>query len=359
MASRKPDSWIRSLRVINTGPFDDITVKFDRHVNVFTGPNNSGKTVLLSVLASQLVPGFKLPGKFQREGTRWVVNGSVPADAAMYVPALRFATGFRASAPGRPSEKQTDLPYTESSDHLLQTMVNLDYKAYREQSQEIREINATIGALVSEITVGYPVEFAGIGEDSGGFSPRFRTIDGVFPLDSLSQGTQSLLHACARIVIEARQPGVLIIDEIDAHLHPAWQRRVIPALRKFFPGLQLFCGTHSPLVVNGLNKGQIHLLRRDAQGKVVASVNSADLTGWSCDDVYSILFDVEPVDQQTAEELASLKDLIAMGAPVDASQTLKEQITRKMGPANDAHAQLLADQLLLEAARRKSAGGKR
>ena len=43
-----------------------------------------------------------------------------------------------------------------------------------------------------------------------------------------------------------KQPAILLIDEIENHLHPTWQRRVIPALLDHFPGLQIFATTHSP-----------------------------------------------------------------------------------------------------------------
>ena len=45
----------------------------------------------------------------------------------------------------------------------------------------------------------------------------------------------------------AEQPGIMIIDEIDAHLHPTAQQRIIPTLRRHFPQMQIFCSTHSPL----------------------------------------------------------------------------------------------------------------
>ena len=51
------------------------------------------------------------------------------------------------------------------------------------------------------------------------------------------------------------RPAILLIDEIENHLHPTWQRRVIPALLEHFPGLQIFATTHSPFVVAGLKKG--------------------------------------------------------------------------------------------------------
>ena len=59
------------------------------------------------------------------------------------------------------------------------------------------------------------------------------------------------------------KPAILLIDEIENHLHPTWQRRVIPALLEHFPGLQIFATTHSPFVVAGLRAGQVHLLDRE------------------------------------------------------------------------------------------------
>ena len=56
------------------------------------------------------------------------------------------------------------------------------------------------------------------------------------------------------------KPAILLIDEIENHLHPTWQRRVIPALLEHFPGLQIFATTHSPFVVAGLKAGQVHVL---------------------------------------------------------------------------------------------------
>ena len=63
------------------------------------------------------------------------------------------------------------------------------------------------------------------------------------------------------------KPAILLIDEIENHLHPRWQRRVIPALLEHFPGLQIFATTHSPFVVAGLKAGQVHVLKRDANGR--------------------------------------------------------------------------------------------
>ena len=106
------------------------------------------------------------------------------------------------------------------------------------------------------------------------------------------------------------QPAVLLIDEIENHLHPTWQRRVIPALLKHFPGLQLFATTHSPFVVAGLKAGQVHMLKRDADGVVTTSTNEHDIIGWTTDEILRTFMGVdEPTDQLTVNRARRLREL--------------------------------------------------
>ena len=107
-----------------------------------------------------------------------------------------------------------------------------------------------------------------------------------------------------------KQPAILLIDEIENHLHPTWQRRVIPALLEHFPGLQIFATTHSPFVVAGLKKGQVHMLKRDADGVVTASTNDHDIIGWTTDEILRTFMGVdEPTDQLTVERANRLREL--------------------------------------------------
>jgi predicted ATP-binding protein involved in virulence len=51
--------------------------------------------------------------------------------------------------------------------------------------------------------------------------------------------------------------GVVLIDEIDLHLHPKWQRQIVPKLRQLFPEVQFVVTTHSPFVLQSVEKGKI------------------------------------------------------------------------------------------------------
>lgn len=65
----------------------------------------------------------------------------------------------------------------------------------------------------------------------------------------------------------ARTPGVVLIDELDVHLHPRWQRRVASDLKSTFPGVQFVCTTHSPQVIGEVEPEEIRMLDEPALGR--------------------------------------------------------------------------------------------
>jgi hypothetical protein len=120
------------------------------------------------------------------------------------------------------------------------------------------------------------------------------------------------------------RPAILLIDEIENHLHPTWQRRVIPALLEHFPGLQIFATTHSPFVVAGREVGQVNQLIRDTNGLITARTNTEPIKGWTADEISRKYLEVQdPTDLVTAEAAAELRRLRDEGPrpePVDEEQ---------------------------------------
>ena len=64
-------------------------------------------------------------------------------------------------------------------------------------------------------------------------------------------------------------PGVVLIDELDLHLHPKWQRRIVADLRRTFPMLQFICTSHSPFLIQSLQSGEELIV---LNGKTVADL---------------------------------------------------------------------------------------
>ena len=60
-----------------------------------------------------------------------------------------------------------------------------------------------------------------------------------------------------------RPPGIVMIDEVDLHLHPEWQLVVLPTISRALPKLQFLCTTHSPIVAGTVESANLHLVLPD------------------------------------------------------------------------------------------------
>jgi predicted ATPase len=101
----------------------------------------------------------------------------------------------------------------------------------------------------------------------------FNTKDGEIPLDQLSEGYQNmaawcgdLLYRITEVYKDYKKPlsarGLLLIDEIDLHLHPVWQRVLKDFLDHKLPHFQILATTHSPLTAQQAGEGELFVLRR-------------------------------------------------------------------------------------------------
>ena len=71
-------------------------------------------------------------------------------------------------------------------------------------------------------------------------------------------------------------PGVVVIDEIDAHLHPTWQTRIGQWFTKYFPNLQFIVTSHSPLICRACEKGSIWRLAAPGSDRISGEVTGED-----------------------------------------------------------------------------------
>jgi len=101
----------------------------------------------------------------------------------------------------------------------------------------------------------------------------FSTQDGELPLDQLSDGYQNMAAWCGDLLYritttygDYKRPlavrGLLMIDEIDLHLHPVWQRVLKNFLDSKLPHFQILATTHSPLTAQQAGEGELYFLRR-------------------------------------------------------------------------------------------------
>ena len=94
------------------------------------------------------------------------------------------------------------------------------------------------------------------------------------------------------------KPAIVIIDEIDAHLHPSWQQKTVHILRNTFPNIQFIITAHSPLVVSGCHANEVSVLRKDRDsGRFVIKQFERDFVNVKSSELYEVVFNVEEIDE--------------------------------------------------------------
>ena len=136
--------------------------------------------------------------------------------------------------------------------------------------------------------------------------------------DSLSGGERAFIllaaDLCRRLMLEspntpvAEVPGIVCIDEIELHLHPAWQRRILKTLMEMFPACQFVVSTHSPQVIAGVEARHVRLLVPGENGVRRVSQPLAS-KGHDSNYVLRGVLDTPERDDHVSQLLAKFDDL--------------------------------------------------
>ena len=104
--------------------------------------------------------------------------------------------------------------------------------------------------------------------------------------------------------------GIVLIDEIESHLHIAWQAQIIPLLKRLFPNTTFYISTHSSIVLSQLEEGEAYRLQRDADGIVrthlIKSPNNAAIVD-VLKDAFGIDLNQMKLERMSATQQADAK----------------------------------------------------
>lgn len=161
--------------------------------------------------------------------------------------------------------------------------------------------------------------------------------------DMLSAGYQNLLALVADVARRAailnphhgeqaarESAGLVLIDEIDLHLHPKWQRTVIPSLRHTFPKMQFIATTHSPQVLASVQRDQVRIFDNNQLVDAAPFVE-----GRASNELLQDVFDVSARPEATERELDELFHLLDTEDYV-AAQAKFSALVGRLGPDDAA-----------------------
>jgi predicted ATP-binding protein involved in virulence len=142
-------------------------------------------------------------------------------------------------------------------------------------------LDAVLEAIDICIPNWTPTEWDEDSDDLGGIYTHDDGLQTFVPLFYLSDGLRTMASMVAEIAYRCavlnehlgrnavkESEGVVLIDELDMHLHPTWQRQVVQDLRTAFPKIQFIVTTHSPFIVQSLDTNMLINLDRVVDGRI-------------------------------------------------------------------------------------------
>lgn len=152
-------------------------------------------------------------------------------------------------------------------------------------------------------------------------------------LELLSDGEKSLLAMVAHLSRKLAEynpdlgnpleaSALVLIDEIELHLHPAWQRMIIPRLTQTFPNCQFIITTHSPQVLSHVDPECIHILDYDGDNVIVKRPDSS--YGLDSNRILEDILGVSKRPQEIQERMSELFRTINNNDLEGAKEIVKE-----------------------------------
>lgn len=136
----------------------------------------------------------------------------------------------------------------------------------------------------------------------------------TLPFNFLSDGYRSVIGLVADLAhrmamlnpflgenVCQHTPGVVLIDELDLHLHPKWQRKIVNDLKRVFPKVQFITTTHSPFIIQSLNPGELRRLNKKDDDE---EVSSEEFVSKSIEDISETVMNIQGV--QRSEKLNAM-----------------------------------------------------
>jgi hypothetical protein len=229
-------------------------------------------------------------------------------------------------------------------------LLRIDYSASKDspikerQSHRLAQVKGLLTSILPDVT---NIRITQPTEERPTPTVEFETFSGWVPLRALGHGYRSMIawmvDFASRMVERypdspnpLAEPAVVLVDEIDLHLHPKWQRELTGHLLRLFPNTQFIVTAHSPLIIQAAGdvgvKVNIAVLRKEGDHVVIDNDVEA-IRGWRVDQILtSDLYDL-PTARPAGfdQKLARRQELLTKPTLTQAEQDEAAKLEQEIG----------------------------
>lgn len=341
---------IKKLRISGIGGIKELECSFQDNFNVLCGANGVGKTTILNII----VDGFSGGASILKRNRNYEVGNyeiNFIDNSEKEYNKTFLVKEFD------PDKQETRIVANDFSSYIMLFNINriIDYAKQDSIPRDpvinkhmiARNINKGVslndfkgffinrylfadkdGSLTNEQRANFAVakeaftlmdnkiKFKSV--DAASLDIKLDTLNGEIYFEYLSAGYKTCLYIILGIIKEIefrfKEPclkvadfnGVILIDEIDLHLHPTWQSKLVEVLRRTFPNAQFIVTTYSPNVLQGLEEKQIIPLTMDNNGNVKIKelhLGTYGLQGWTIEEILINAMEMENAKSNLYSEI--------------------------------------------------------
>lgn len=251
---------------------------------MITGVNGNGKTTLFRDIISNVDSMNKPRSVFTVQEDKGIMAFTLPMLSKNEQYAKDFSKIHYFAAGDSSSVSQLQIEVIRYVDKFVYENGRTSFEAYAE-----------IQRLMDDIFSGFDLQirFKGISREKKLIFVNSRNEE--FGIDGLSSGEQQILSKVFILFTDDMKGHVILIDEPESSLHPSWQTRILPVLRRCSEtnDCQIIVATQSPQVIASAHQEEIRFFVRDAEAYVRAIVCDNGPYGWT---VEKVLSEIQGVD---------------------------------------------------------------
>lgn len=258
---------VKALSIQNWKQFETIELHFHEKMNVIVGENGSGKTTILHIINILLEDGLK--GRKEDAKTKNKIGSlTLQGNKITSIYELNIGTD---SYPGVSSHVPKEGKLQKSiyiPVHKCQlSYIKKDIEVLINDLDKREAFNKTLKEILPESLGLNSISIQG---STIGISTK----SGVKELECLSSGL-TYLFCLTWYIFQMnylnQTPSLILIDELEAHLHPSLQRSILPKLMSTFPLSQFIISTHSPHIIHSVKDSLIYTLTFNEEYRVIST----------------------------------------------------------------------------------------
>ncbi|MDZ7936207.1 MAG: AAA family ATPase [Emticicia sp.] len=342
------DIFITNIHVNKVRHLEDVNIvlsETERKHLILTGKNGSGKTSVLEEMmnnemfesyhktqlniSNKISRAFKPKLSISFYGEIWKkLNYPV-----FFFQAKRFVKfeNPRGVAKIPISNNNDDKSKKKLNSHFIQQLVNIRYELLEAKVDEKIEIENKLQSWIDNFKnllsklyndTGLKLEY-----DKESYNYEILLSDGrKFNFNQLSDGYSSIIDIVSEILMSAGNniassyalQGIVLIDEIETHLHIDLQKKILPFLTSFFPKIQFIVTTHSPFVLSSISNAVIFDLEKQERIE--------DLSGYSLDAIVKGYFNSNNYSETMMQELREYENFLKSNSLTVEQKMRKNQL---------------------------------